>query len=124
MTTIDQYYDNQAVGLPYFAGPASQQGHGLGGIFSSIFRAVTPLLRSAAPVAKAAARTVAKEAAKTGAAILTDVAQGKRIKNAAKKRSSQAADRLIQRGVKKLRHMNKTAKTIKGRKHRRDVFSP
>lgn len=124
MNSVERYYANQASGMPFFAGPTVQHGHGLGGIFSSIFRAVTPLLKTAAPVAKAAAKTVANEAARTGVEILSDVAQGADIRQAAKSRSRKAVNRMVSKGAAKLKRMQRSAKHIKGRKRpSADIFS-
>lgn len=124
MNSVERYYANQASGMPFFAGPSVQQGHGLGGIFSSIFRAVTPLLRSAAPVAKAAARSAVSEAARTGAEILSDVAQGADVKQAAKSRSQKALNRMVSKGAAKLKRMQGSRKRIKGKKKPAvDIFS-
>jgi hypothetical protein len=126
MNQFDHYYNNQARGLPYFAGPSYQRGHGLGGIFGSIFRAVTPLLRSAAPIAKRVARNIGKQAAVAGANVLTDVAAGVPIAESAKKRSRDASAKLVKRGRKELIKMLNTPKrkSIKRRRTRhRDIFS-
>jgi len=32
-------------GIPYFAGPVYQRGHGLGGLFQGLFRFAIPLIK-------------------------------------------------------------------------------
>lgn len=130
MNDINTYYSNQASGLPYFVGPSVQRGHGLGGIFGSLFRAVAPMVRSAAPIIRSAAKSTMKEAARTGADILSDVAQGASFQEAAKTRQSEAANRMLLRGAKKLNRMvtknskNKTNKKtgIKRKHNGGDIF--
>jgi hypothetical protein len=122
MTSIDQYYQNQAAGLPYFAGPATQQGHGLGGLFGKMFRAVAPLFKRVAPLAKSAVKTALKEAALTGADILQDVVHGEDLGEAAAARAAEARDRLLQTGAMKLSKMV-GSKGIKGKKRKKDIFS-
>jgi hypothetical protein len=121
MNSVERYYNQQADGLPYFAGPSIQQGHGLGGIFSTLFRAVAPVFRAAAPVAKAAAKTAAREAAVTGASVLSDLASGRSLQESAKQRTNEAMNRMVKKGAKRLTRMTKP-KSIK-RKRKRDIFS-
>ena len=43
------YYENQAGGsLPVFRGATRQRGYGLGGIFSSLFKGLAPMLKTVA----------------------------------------------------------------------------
>ena len=55
--------------IPGFVGQPYQRGAGIGSFFRSIFR-------MAAPVLKRAAKAVGKQALKTGASIVADVAKG------------------------------------------------
>lgn len=110
--------------MSHFSGPTSQQGHGIGGIFSSLFRAAVPLFRKAAPVLKSAAKVVAKEAARTGVDVLNDVVDGVKLKDALIERGSAGAERLVTRGARKLKRMMSVPKTIKRhRKQPRDIFA-
>lgn len=127
--SIENYYLQQANGMPAFAGPSTQQGYGLGGIFKSLFRSVVPLFRKATPVLKSAAKTVAKEAARTGVDVMEDVLDGKRFGSALQKRSNEAVERTVRKGTKRLRKMMSspapgTRKLKRGRISRhRDIFS-
>jgi hypothetical protein len=56
-----------------------QRGHGLGSIFGGLFKAAMPLL-------KKGAKTLEREALKTGLDIARDVVQGRNSKQAAKLR--------------------------------------
>ena len=77
-------------------GAPLQRGHGLGGLFKTLFRVAVPVLRRAAPIVK---RTVvrvgkasSKRAAKVGAKALKDVATNKStLKEAIKQRVQEAA---------------------------------
>jgi hypothetical protein len=60
-------------GYPVFAGRRYQRGHGLGSIFGGLFKAAIPLL-------KKGAKTLGREALKTGLNIVGDV--GRTIKQA------------------------------------------
>ena len=78
------YYNRQAlhrggglVDIPYFAGARYQRGHGIGSIFSSIFRG----LRSIFP---GVLKTVGKHALKTGVNIAGDVLEGRRFQDSIK----------------------------------------
>lgn len=125
MNPVESYYLRQATGgMSHFSGPASQQGHGIGGIFSSLFRAAVPLFRKAAPVLKSAAKVVAKEAARTGVNVLNDVVDGSSLKSALIERGSEGVERLTNKGARKLHRMMTTPKTIKRRrKQPRDIFA-
>lgn len=138
---LHNYYTQQAKGNSpsYYIGPSFQRGHGLGGIFSSLFRAAIPIFKSAAPALKSGAKALAREAVATGANIAVDALKGEDWKEAATKRSNAAAQKLILKGASKINNMfdgkrkapsalpvqSKRRKTIKGRKiHRRqrDIF--
>ena len=68
------YYIHQGgKGYPVFAGRRYQRGHGLGSIFAGLFKAAMPLL-------KKGAKTLGREALKTGLNIAGDVVQGRNIK--------------------------------------------
>ena len=61
-----------------FRGPPLQRGHGLGGLFKTLFRVAVPVIRCAAPIAKKVAlrvgKSAAKRAAKAGAKVIHYVA--------------------------------------------------
>lgn len=125
MSAIEKYYLGQANGLSHFAGPSVQHGHGLGGIFSSLFRAAVPLLSKAAPVLKSAAKAVAREAVRTGVNVLDDVMDGSSVSDALSHRGQEAAKRVARKGVKRLKRMVNTPKGIKRKRIvHRDIFTP
>ena len=136
-TSFHEYYNNQALGRTpnTFSGPLVQRGHGLGGIFSSIFRTVAPIFRGVvAPLLKRGAKAVGKQAITAGAQIATDALAGKPIKQAFKARSQEAVDRLADKGSRQISKMlaepkragRRPRKHIKGAQNRklvkRDVF--
>ena len=87
------YYIHQAgKGYPVFAGRRYQRGHGLGNIFEGLFKAAMPLL-------KKGAKTLEREALKTGLNIARDVVQGRNIKQAAKSRLKSSGENLLQKAT-------------------------
>ena len=129
LAAFTEYYKNQALGNnPHvFSGPLVQRGHGLGGIFSSIFRTVAPVFRGVvAPLIKRGAKAAAKEAVTAGAQIATDALAGKSLGAAVKQRSEQAVNRLVQQGHRNVVRMLNAPKPrkvpqkrIKGPKNRK-----
>ena len=139
---LHNYYAQQAKGghPAYYIGPSYQRGHGLGGIFSSLFRAAIPIFKSVSPALKQGAKALAREAITTGANIATDALKGEDWKESASKHSKAAAKTLISSGASKLTRMlddkrnvpnsntrryNKRRKTIKAsklNKRQRDIF--
>ena len=67
----ENYYVTQVgKGMPYYLGRQFQRGYGLGGLFSSIGRAVLPMIKSGI-------KTVGKEVLRSGAELASDALQGK-----------------------------------------------
>ena len=64
-----------------FRGAPLQRGHGLGGLFKTLFRVAIPAIRRAAPIVKRAAvrvgKAATKRAVKAGTQVLKDVASNK-----------------------------------------------
>jgi hypothetical protein len=87
------YYIHQAgKGYLMFAGRRYQRGHGLGSIFGGLFKAAMPLL-------KKGAKTLGREALKTGLNIAGDVVQGRNIKPAAEARLKSTGQNLFQKAM-------------------------
>jgi len=112
-----KYYANQAgygdyPPLQTFKGTSYQRGYGIGSIFSSIIRGITPLFQSS--FAKQAAKTVGNQLLNTGLQVGKDLLQGQNLKEAAKHRFKQA-------GTEIMRDMGEqmTNQTGSGRKRRR-----
>ena len=75
-----------------FSGRRYQRGHGLGSILGGLFKAAMPLL-------KKGAKTLEREALKTGLNIAGDVVQGRNIKQAAKSRLKSTGENLLQKAI-------------------------
>lgn len=125
---FDDYYHSQSGGnAAYFQGPSHQRGHGLGGIFGSLFRAAMPVFRTTiAPMLKTGAKAIASEALTTGVGVANDMLAGQSGRESLESRLPMAGDRLARRGIKKLTNIleprrKPRRKNIKGR--RRNVFA-
>ena len=71
--TYEDYYLNQCGhGMPVFYGARMQRGHGIGSIFSELFRSIFPVLKRMAPA-------IGKKALQTDIDIVSDVAITERI---------------------------------------------
>ena len=85
----NDYYTRQVGGaLPYFVGAKVQRGHGLGSLLGGLLRSVAPLIRRGAAA-------VGKRALRTGMQIADDVMTGQNIKQAAKRRVTNAGKDLL-----------------------------
>ena len=85
----EDYYLNQCgYGMPVFYGARMQRGHGIGSIFSGLFRSIFPVLKKVAPV-------IGKKAQQTGIDIVSDVAAGQSLKESAKNCVSDALKECI-----------------------------
>ena len=83
------YYINQAGhGIPVYKGTGLQKGHGIGNIFSGLFR-------SAAPMLKSAAKDIGQEALNCGVGLARDALSGDNIKTAAEKRGRMLGTNLL-----------------------------
>ncbi len=123
----EDYYLNQCGhGMPVFYGARMQRGHGLGSIFSGLFRSIFPMLKRVAPV-------IGKKALQTGIDIVSDVAAGQSLKESAKNRVSDALKEGISSfmptentqsgsGIRRKRKHSKKSKTSRKKKSK-DIFS-
>ena len=114
----DYYVTQSGSGLPIFQGSRTQAGHGLGSIFSGLFRFAMPLLKSLGI-------SVGKQALRTGAQIATDVADGQQFGDSAKRRIGDTIKQYVpsfgsQSGSGKRRRRFKLLKNSKKRKL--DIF--
>ena len=83
------YYINQAGhGIPVYKGTGLQKGHGIGNIFSGLFRSAAPLLKSAA-------KAIGREALNFGVGLARDALSGDNIKTAAEKRGRMLGTNLL-----------------------------
>ena len=88
----DYYLHQAGKGYPVYAGSRYQRGHGLGSIFGGLIKAAMPLL-------KKGAKTLGREALKTGLNIVGDAVEGKNIKEAATSRLTSTGKTLLQKAA-------------------------
>jgi hypothetical protein len=110
------YYLNQQQGngMSVFRGSPWQIGHGqvgfgLGGLFRSVARAVMPLVKSGA-------KSLGKIGMKSGANFVGDVLAGKNVKEAAKARVQEAANKAKKRVVQQAKTYAQTGSGRRGTK--------
>ena len=88
----EDYYVNQCGhGLPVFYGAYTQKRHGIGRLFSGLFRSIFPILKREALV-------IGSKALETGIQIAKDVAGRQTLKESAKTRVMDA----LQEGINKI----------------------
>ena len=92
-----EFLHHEQVGgaIPGFVGQPYQRGAGIGSFFRSIFR-------MAAPVLKRAAKAVGKQALKTGASIIADVAKGGDFLPALEQHGKEAVANLAEKASKRI----------------------
>jgi hypothetical protein len=133
-----KYYEDQlGSGLPVFQGAKYQRGHGLGSIFKSFYRWISPIFKQhALPVLKQGATTLGEEAVRTAANIANDALSGKHLVQAAVDRAKEAVEsmsskannyikRTQQGGGYKRKSKQKAMKSVsqsKNKRKRRDIF--
>jgi len=101
-SALDSYYQDQA-SSPYYSGALYQRGHGIGGIFGSLFRSLVPLMRNTvAPALKQGAKAVAREAVRASAGVASDVLDGQTLEDSIRRRGKQSTGRLVKQGKRKL----------------------
>jgi len=104
-----RYYNNQAgfgqshPGISTFKGPVYQRGNGLGSIFSSLWKAITPLFKSES--VRSALKSAGTAALSTGLNIGNDILQGQNFKQSLKRRSSETGANLLEAAVGDLRNL-------------------
>ena len=91
----DYYLHQAGKGYPVYAGSRYQRGHGLGSIFGGLIKAAMPLL-------KKGAKTLGREALKTGLNIVGDAVEGKNIKEATTARLKSTGKTLLQKATDKV----------------------
>ena len=99
------HHQQLGYGLPAYRGVVMQRGYGLGGMFRGLMRAVTPHL-------KQGLKQVGKRALQTGLQVISDVSEGKNLKNSLKRRAVENATEFIQQPFKK---QKTTSKSIRGK---------
>ena len=92
----DYYVGQVGRGHPVFTGPRTQRGYGLGGILGGLFRSAMPLL-------KQGAKTLGREAIRTGVGIAQDALEGKNVKTSAQNRLRRAGRSLANSALRSVR---------------------
>ena len=75
-------------GFPVFRGSRMQRGYGIGSVLSGLFRAAVPFLRKGA-------KSLGKEALRTGINVGQDVLNGQNLKKAVRSRAGQSVKKMI-----------------------------
>lgn len=75
-----------------YRGPPYQKGHGLGGIFRSIFRIAAPIIKN---VGKSALKSVGRQAFRSGRDLAADLIQGKSFKESVKRRGKEGLKKSV-----------------------------
>ena len=89
---VDYYTGQVGRGFPVFQGARTQKGSGLGGILGGLFKSALPLI-------KQGAKTLGREALRTGVELAQDAIEGKDIRSAAKGRIRSAGRNLTRRAL-------------------------
>lgn len=99
-------------GFPVFRGDVRQDGYGLGGMLSGLFRHIVPVLK---PIAK----SFAKSALKTGGRVVSDVISGRQpnIGEAVRKRVAETIDDAVTTKIPK--RSGSTNKRVRQKQRRR-----
>ena len=97
-----KYYNNQAgygdyPTLQTYKGTSYQRGYGIGSIFSSIIKGITPLFQSSF------AKQAGKSLLNTGLQVGSDILQGQNLKDSAKFRFKQAGSDMVDRAAQGIR---------------------
>lgn len=96
---FEDYYAGQTGnGLPFYRGTVLQRGYGIGGFFAKLFRRAIPLFMSGA-------KTIGKEALRTGTMVAGDVLAGENFKSALKTRAKETGKKLARKAVQKADEM-------------------
>lgn len=126
VSSVDEYYERQAGGLPAFVGSTIQQGGGIGGIF-------TKFMRGMGPIIKRGAKAAGEQLLSTGINIASDVIDGKPFADTAKSNLKSGGKQLLgkithafnnpKRGVARKRQRKNNVVKNKRRKISKDIFS-
>jgi hypothetical protein len=85
-----------------FAGTPHQRGAGIGSFFRSLWRGIVPLIRH--PIVGKVGKAIAKQAAISGASLLSDVVKGEKIKPALEARGREAVSQLAEAAAESLKN--------------------
>ena len=80
--------------LPY-SGARWQKGYGLGSIFRTLLRGISPLIKTISPALKKVGKRALRAGARTGVALATDALAGRDMKQAARQRFAGALNDVV-----------------------------
>ena len=101
-------------GIPYFAGPAYQRGHGIGSLFRGLFRFAMPLL-------KQGAKAVGRQALQTGIEVAGDMLENRPIKESLRTRVREAGSSLRTKAENKVNEFHSGSGRRRARKRKAPV---
>jgi hypothetical protein len=102
-----RYYNNQAgfgyahPGISTYRGPVYQRGNGIGSVFSSLWKAISPLFTG--DNVRSALKSAGTQALKTGLAVGSDVMQGRNLGESLKARAGETGRELLGAAADELR---------------------
>jgi len=101
-------------GIPYFAGPVYQRGHGIGSLFRGLFRFAMPFL-------KQGAKTVGRQALQTGIQVAGDMLENRPIKESLKARVREAGSSLRTKAENKVNQLLNGSGRRRARKRKASI---
>lgn len=114
---FEDYYAGQTgKGLSYYRGSDLQRGYGIGGFFAKLFRSAMPFLISGA-------KTVGKEALRTGTMVANDILSGEKFNESLKTRTKETGKKLARKAVKKADEMISHGKLKRKRKPTKRIIT-
>ena len=84
----DYFVNQRGRGLSHFVGARAQRGHGIGGLFKSLGRALLPVLESVG-------KFISRELMSTGGRVISDLMEGRNIKESIRQRGKEAVERTV-----------------------------
>jgi hypothetical protein len=123
-----RYYNNQAgfghahPGISTYRGPVYQRGNGIGSVFSSLWKAISPLFSS--ENVKTALRSAGTQALKTGLNVGSDVMQGRNIGEALKARAGETGREILGAAADELRNIAGSGRRRARRRKRKGSTPP
>ena len=104
-------------GIPYFAGPVYQRGHGIGSLFRGLFRFAMPLL-------KHGAKAVGRQALQTGIQVAGDMLENRPVKESIRARVREAGSTLKTKAENKMTQLLAGSGKRRARKRRAPRIGP
>ena len=120
--SYEQYYMNQAGhGMNYYIGRPHQRGRNFASVLRGLGRVVLPLIKSSG---KKIGKKLLNEGINTGVQLVQDIASGKNVKSAVKRRTKQAGKRLFNQAFGQLTSLAAPPGQPVGKRIKRNLSSP